>query len=271
MTKSEDFNFGNDSIARAYDSILVPTLFEPWARSLIKEYHPWSGNYVLDLACGTGVVTKELARNVVPEGKVIALDINKQMIDLARLKCMEWANHIEFIEGSADSIGIPDNSMDKVICQQGFQFFPNKKVVAHEIYSVLKPNGKAVLSTWCPVSECEIFGAICETLEALDLNNISQLMQIPFDLSQDNLLASFKGIGFSKVQISKQEQKMYIEGAIDSAITFAYSTPIGPKLNALSKEIQEAFKRIFMDKVRQLHQKDGSVGRMASNILSVEK
>ncbi len=272
MPEIEEFNFGDDSVAKAYDSILVPTLFEPWAKSLIKENLPWSGNYVLDLACGTGVVTKELAQNVIPNGKVIALDINKEMIELAKSKCSKWANHIKFILGSAEELNIPDNSMDRVLCQQGFQFFPNKKVVAKEIFRVLKPNGKAVLSTWCPVSECEIFGAICKTLEILNLNSVSQLMRVPFDfLPQKDLLESFKDIGFSNIKVSKQEQKMYLKGETVNALTFAYSTPIGPKLRTLSKERQEEFKRIFTDKVMQLSKKDGSVGLMVTNIIEVEK
>lgn len=272
MDKSDEFSFGDNSVAKAYDQILVPTLFEPWAKSLINKNKPWIGKNVLDLACGTGVVTKELVQNVIPEGKVIALDISKQMLDVAKIKCAKWINHIEFKEGSADSLDITDKSIDKVICQQGFQFFPNKKVVAQEIYRVLKPGGRAILSTWCPVSECEIFGAICETLESLDLSDLSQLMRIPFDfMTQTDLLDSFNRIGFSSIQISKQKQKMNIKGEIVKTISFAYSTPIGPKLNTLNYKKQEEFKRIFMNKIRQLKQKDGSYGNMVSNVLKVEK
>ncbi|MEM7087146.1 MAG: class I SAM-dependent methyltransferase [Bacteroidota bacterium] len=272
MAEIEKFNFGSDSVAKAYDSMLVPTLFEPWAKSLIKENQPWSGNYVLDLACGTGVVTKELAKNVTPKGKVIALDINEQMIELAKLKCSEWADHVEYIVGSAEVLEISDNSIDKVICQQGFQFFPNKKVVAQEIFRVLQPKGKAIFSTWCPVSECEIFGVICNTLESLNLSNLSQLMRVPFDfLSQKDLLESFNGIGFSNIHISKQEKAMFLNGDTDKVITFAYSTPIGPKLNALSREVQAEFKSRLMDNASKLKQKNGIVSQMASNILSVEK
>ena len=271
MNESEKFNFGNDAVAKAYDSILVPILFEPWAKSLIKENQPWVGNHVLELACGTGVVTKELAQHVLPTGKVTALDINKQMIDLAKLKCVEWANHTEFIEGSADSLDIPNQSIEKVVCQQGFQFFPNKEVVAQEIYRVLKPRGKAILSTWCSVSECEIFGAICESLEALGLNETSQLMQIPFNLTQNDLLTPFNAVGFSTADVTKHKQKMYLEGGISSAITVAYSTPIGPKLKTLSDEKQEEFKKILLDKIKQLNGKDGSVGSMVSHVLNVEK
>ena len=272
MNEADEFNFANDSVAQSYDSILVPVLFVPWAKSLLEENRPWSGNHVLELACGTGVVTKELVQQVLPKGKVIALDINKEMINVAKLKCAEWANHIEFIEGSADSLAMPDNSMDKIVCQQGFQFFPNKKVVAQEIYRILKPGGRGILSTWSYVSECDIFNAICESLEALVLNNISKMMRIPFDLlTQQDLLAAFDGIGFSTMKIAKQEKKLFLEGDIDSAIKLVYATPIGPKLNELSNEIQSEFKRIYRAKVKLLKDKDGSFGRMVSNVLVVDK
>jgi ubiquinone/menaquinone biosynthesis C-methylase UbiE len=246
MKKQVEFSFGDDSIAKAYDTVLVPSLFEPWASQLVIDNKPWNSCNVLDLACGTGVVTKELAKSVGSNGKVIALDINSQMLNQAKIKCNEWANNIEFIEGSAESLDISDNSMDKVVCQQGFQFFPNKKTAANEIYRVLKPRGKAIISTWCPVSECEIFGIICDTLESMNLNEISQMMRVPFDfLTQEELLQSFSDIGFSDIQFSKQEQILFIEGGMNGAITFVYATPIGPKLTALRSEEQENFKKLF--------------------------
>ena len=95
MDKRVEFNFGDHSIAKSYDKILAPSLFEPWAIHLIKNNQPWVGNVVLYLACGTG----ELTRNVGLNGRVIALDINGQMLDIAKSKCKEWENHIDFIEG----------------------------------------------------------------------------------------------------------------------------------------------------------------------------
>ena len=118
MDKQVEFSFGDDSIAKSYDKILVPSLFEPWALQLIGNNHPWAGSMVLDLACGTGVVTKELAHNVSPNGRVIALDINGQMLDIAKSKCKEWENHIDFIEGSCESLAIANSSLDVVVCQQ---------------------------------------------------------------------------------------------------------------------------------------------------------
>jgi ubiquinone/menaquinone biosynthesis C-methylase UbiE len=271
INNQSEFSFAEDSVAKAYDTILVPSLFEPWAVQLIQDNQPWEDTKVLDLACGTGIVTRELANNVNNNGSVIALDINSQMIDLARIRCAEWKN-IEFIEGSGDSLAISDNGLDAVVCQQGFQFFPNKEVAAIEIYRVLKLGGKAIISTWCPVSECEIFRIICETLEAMNEIEISRTMRIPFDyMTQQQLRIPFIKAGFKNIVVSKQEMNLYLTGGVDGAIALAYATPIGPKLKELSNEKQDKFKKVFIDKIQLISHDGKNFGRMVSNVLKAEK
>jgi len=272
MDGSDTFSFGNESVAKSYDSILVPSLFEPWAKKLIQEQQPWTNKTVLDLACGTGVLSKILLQNVGPKGKVIALDINGQMLELAKIKCKSWASFIEFIEGSVDSMAISDDTIDTVVCQQGFQFFPDKKAAAHEIYRVLKPGGKAIISTWCSVDDCELFGVICKTLESINAHEISKMMRIPFDLiSKQDLLSAFNEIGFSNIELSTQQQKFYVKGGLKSAINLAYATPIGPNLKALAHTEQGEFKTLLKKNLEQLIQPDASIGKMASNIIIVTK
>lgn len=272
MSKETDFSFGDDSIAKAYDAILVPSLFEPWAIHLIENNQPWDCNMVLDLACGTGVVTKELACNISSNGKVIALDINRQMLDIAKSKCKEWENDIDFMEGSCESLAIADSSLDVVVCQQGFQFFPNKQAAALEIYRVLKPSGRVIISTWCPVSECEIFGIICETLETLNENEISQMMKVPFDfMTQSELQEPFSAAGFSNIELTKQEMNMRLEGEVDNALMVAYATPIAPKLRELSVEKREKFNEVFTAKMRRISQDERNCGKMVSNVLKANK
>lgn len=272
MNKQVEFSFGDDSIAQSYDNILVPSLFEPWAIHLIENNQPWEGIMVLDLACGTGVVTKELACNVGPGGRVIALDINGQMLKIAKSKCNEWDSHIDFIEGSCESIEIADSSLDVVVCQQGFQFFPNKQAASREIYRVLKPGGRVIISTWCPVSECEIFGTICETLEALNEIEISQMMRVPFDfMTQKELKEPFSNAGFSNLELSKQEMNMHLKGAVSNALMVAYATPIAPKLKELSEEKREEFNKVFAAKMQLISQDERNCGQMVSNILKATK
>lgn len=272
MDKPNEFSFGDDSVAKTYDTVLVPALFKPWTLQLIDEFQPWSGKKVLDLACGTGVVTKELASCVGSNGRVYALDISSQMLDLAKSNCLEWSHNVEFIVGSADQLEYPDNFLDTIVCQQGFQFFPDKKSAANEIYRVLKPAGEAIISTWCPVSECEYFGAIYETLLSMNQHETAQLIRVPFDfMSPDALREAFMDSGNANIQIKKQERKLFVGKNIDTAIEFAYATPIGPKLKAFSIDNKNEFKEILSKKIRILLKSDGSMGRMVSNVLILKK
>lgn len=272
MNHLVDFSFGDDSVAKAYDSLLVPSLFTPWAMHLIQAHEPWTHKHVLDVACGTGAVTKELARSVGPAGKVFALDINRQMLDIARSACAEWAHLLEFIEGAAESMAIPDNTLDTVVCQQGFQFFPDKAAAATEIYRVLKPGGNAMISTWCPVAECEIFGALCESLEEIQEDALSQLMRVPFDfMPAQDLQAAFQQAGYLDIQVSKQKKHLHLPGERDSAIAFAYATPIGPKLSALDLEKQRAFQARFTHKMQVIYEAENHFGQMASHVLNAIK
>ena len=76
---------------------------------------------------------------------------------------------------------------------------------------------------------------------------------------------------FKKSQIAKQELNIFIPGGPDALIEFAYATPIGPKLKALSEEKQNEFKQKYVENLKVLLQPDGSVGKMATNVLHLEK
>jgi hypothetical protein len=106
----------------------------------------------------------------------------------------------------------------------------------------------------------------------MNLNEISQMMRVPFDLlTQKELLESFSDIGFSEVQSSTQERRLFIKGGVDEAIRFVYATPIGPKLTALRSEVQKSFRKLFMNKLQDLIHQDGSIGRMVSNVIHLKK
>jgi len=272
MKDQIEFSFGSDAIASAYDNVLVPSLFAPWAHQIIQENQPWKGKSVLDLACGTGAVTRELAQNVSSKGKVIGLDINLEMLNVAKINCAEWGENIEFVVGSCESLPVSSGSLDTVVCQQGFQFFPDKKAAASEIHRVLKPGGTAILSTWCSVSECEIFGVICDTLESMGENEISGMIRVPFDfMSPENLSRYFKDEGFLMLSITRHERDLRLEGGLDGALNMVYATPIGPKLNELSGLKQDEFRKLFSKNVQRLGHNGSTFGRMVTNILKVMK
>lgn len=272
MEKSDEFSFGDDSVARAYDDVLVPILFEPWAKALIDTYGPWDGRQVLDLATGTGIVSRMLAQQVGQSGSVLGTDLNAEMLIVAAASISNESPNVDFAECPAENLECTDNSFDYVVCQQGFQFFSDKIASVKEIRRVLRDDGTVIVSVWRPVTECHFFNTICETLESIGEAEIAGMMRAPFDfLPQSELETVFKSAEFSSVDVHREERDMIMSGGVEHATRAAYSTPIGPKLRSLSQEIQSRFVDVFAKNVQELAADGVTMGQMASDVLVARK
>lgn len=131
--------------AERYERDLVPALFEPWADALVDIAGAGTGDRVLDLACGTGVVARAAARRVMPGGRVCGVDVNEDMLTVAR----RAGAGIDWRQAEASRTGSPDAAFDIAFCQQGLQFMPDPLAVLREVRRVLAPGGQAVIATWC--------------------------------------------------------------------------------------------------------------------------
>lgn len=128
------------TFADRYQSVLVPVIFQPWARELIRRLPPEHGDHVLDLACGTGVVTREVAALGVPLGSLTAADHSAGMLDVARAGT---GAEVDWFEADAGALPFEDDRFDLAYCQQALQFFPDKPRALSELRRVLKPGGRA--------------------------------------------------------------------------------------------------------------------------------
>ena len=239
---------------------------------LVEEYGPWEGQQVLDLATGSGIFAQLVAGQVGPGGAVLGIDISGEMLTLAKTRCSDLTSEVKFIESPAYPLEISGDSMDFVICQQGFQFFPDKDSAAQEMYRVLLVGGKAIITTWRPVAKCQFFGSICNALNMIGEPGIADMMRRPFDFMPDSQLTEhFESAGFVNVQLGHQEQDLVIGGGVTHAIEVAYATPIRPKLLALSDEQQAEFQKTLTGFLHELSADGITMGRMVSNVLSGEK
>jgi len=134
--------------ARLYERIVARHILGPWAPLLVDAAHLAERERVLDLACGTGVVTRIAARRVGSEGRVTGIDLNAGMISVARSLPAPDGGPVEWLEGSALAIPLPDASVDVVLCQQGLQFFLDKMLALREMRRVLDRGGRFALSVW---------------------------------------------------------------------------------------------------------------------------
>jgi len=122
------------SSADAYEQLLVPAIFEPWAQGLVDLADPRLGEHVLDAACGTGVVARAAASRVGADGTVTGVDVNAGMLATARGSdaAIAWRH------ADVTALPFPDGTFDVVLCQQGFQFMADRDSAARELRRELR-------------------------------------------------------------------------------------------------------------------------------------
>jgi ubiquinone/menaquinone biosynthesis C-methylase UbiE len=181
-----------------YQREMVPAIFARWAPDLIELAGLRPGERVLDVACGTGVVTRLAAARVGPTGKVTGLDINPAMLAAARAQAAPPA--VEWVEGSALAIPLPDESVDAVLCQQGLQFFPDRAAALREMRRALGPGGRLVLSVWQAVDRQPAFHALEQALARRIGTERAALPPFSFG-DREALRAVVAGAGFRDVRV----------------------------------------------------------------------
>ena len=153
------------SIPRIYDEYLVPLIFEPYAQDLARRLNSRRLARVLEIAAGTGVVTRALDASLAPDVAIVATDLNPAVIDQARAhgtkRAVEWRQ--------ADALQLPfgDAEFDAVACQFGVMFFPDKAKAFAEARRVLRPGGLFVFNVWDRIEENEFAAAVTDRLAEL--------------------------------------------------------------------------------------------------------
>ena len=121
------------------------------------------GDRVLDVVCGTGALTLAAAEIAGPSGSVVGLDANPEMLAVARRKPVR----IEWLEGTAEAMPLPDNSFDAVVSQFGFMFFEDKPQALGEMMRVLKPGGRLAVAVCDAVENSPGYRVFAQLLDRL--------------------------------------------------------------------------------------------------------
>src|SRR5205814_4988925 len=134
------------SMPEFYDRILVPVMFEPFALDLAERLRGITTGQVLELAAGTGVVTRALARLLPAEVSITATDLNPAMLD--RAKSHRGIERVTWQEADAMVLPFDDRQFDCVVCQFGVMFFPDKRAAFREARRVLRPGRRFMFNVW---------------------------------------------------------------------------------------------------------------------------
>jgi SAM-dependent methyltransferase len=153
------------SIPKLYETYLVPLIFEPYAVDLVNRLAARSLTRLLEIAAGTGVVTRTLA-SVLPESvSIVATDLNQSMLDQASARGTE--RPVEWRQADAMQLPFRDGTFDAVVCQFGVMFFPDKAKAFSEARRVLSPGGVFIFNVWDRIEENEFADTVTTALESL--------------------------------------------------------------------------------------------------------
>ena len=154
--------FGRASFPELYEKTLVPALFRPWAELMLENAGPQRGARVLDVACGTGIVARLALERQKGAGRVVGIDVSGPMLAVAR----EIEPAIDWREGDAAALPVArDERFDRVLCQQGIQFFADRAAAARELKRVTAPGGLLLAAVWRSTETMPVFEALQRVAE----------------------------------------------------------------------------------------------------------
>lgn len=221
------------SIPLLYERLLVPLLFRPYALDLAERAGRLGPRSVLEIAAGTGALTRELARALPAEVPITATDLNQPMIDLA--ETIEIARPVDWQQADAASLPFRAGSFDLVICQFGFMFFPDKAGAAAEIRRVLRPGGCFLFNVWDRIEANDFTDEIESTLALLYPADPPRFMsRVPHGYHDPaRIAADLKAGGFGReASFEVVTRDGHADTPLAVATAFCQATPLRTEIEA---------------------------------------
>lgn len=236
-----------------YERFFVPAIGAPLANDLIKLAALRSGERVLDVACGTGIVARLASQQVGTTGIVAGLDVNPGMLAVAR-SATPPDMPIEWYEASAEIMPFPDASFDAVLCQMGLQFMPDKHAALREMRRVLVHSGRLILNVPGPTPR--LFTIMGEALErhigAEAAGFVNHVFSLHDTAEIQNLLS---GADFRNVSVQADTKSLPLPAPEEFLWQYIHSTPLaGPvaqvdndRRTLLEREVVEKWQEFVKD------------------------
>ena len=205
--------YGWDKAAASYERFWQAQL-APAQRRLLELAALAPGERVLDIACGTGLVTFPAAEQVGPSGQVLATDISDVMVtSLREQAARRGLAHVSSARMDAEALDVPDDSMDVVLCALGLMYVPDPVRALSEMHRVLVPGGRAVVAVWGARANCgwaDIFPIVDARVE-------SEVCPMFFQLGAgDQLRATMQEAGFADPAIERISSILHYDSPEDA-------------------------------------------------------
>ena len=226
MTKPLSDSSFTEDVAEFYESTLVPLIFEPYAEDLAARAQAIEPRAALEVACGTGVVTRALAFALPPSCEITATDLNEAMV--AKAKSVGTARPVTWRTADVMSLPYEDESFDVVVCQFSAMFFPDRVHAYREVRRVLRPGGTFLFNVWRSIEHNGFALAVTDAVSALHEDNPPVfLARTPYGHgSPAEIESDTKAAGFSNCVIDQRDEVSRANSPELPAVAFCKGTPL---------------------------------------------
>jgi len=231
------------SIPELYERLLVPLIFEPYARDLAERVAKADPRDVLETAAGTGVLTRALAARLPAQAHMTATDLNQPMLDHARAHHPSGGDRIAWQQADALALPFKDESFDAVACQFGVMFFPDKVKGYREARRVLRPGGRFFFNVWTQISESEFADVVTQALATVFPQDPPRfLARTPHGYHDvGKIREELADAGFGSVAVDTLEQTSTAASPRDPAVAYCQGTPLRNEIEArAASRLEEA-------------------------------
>jgi len=259
------------SIPEIYEGYLVPLIFKPYAQDIASRVASHTPRNVLEIAAGTGVVTRRLAA-VLPTAAISATDLNQPMLDHAA--AIGTSRPVEWRRADAMELPFGDATFDAVVCQFGVMFFADKQRAFAEARRVLRPGGHLFFNAWDRIEDNEFANLVTNALaEHFSDGPPRFLARVPHGYHDTSVIAHDLALaGFSNpAKVATVAAQSRAESANVPAVAYCQGTPLRNEIEARgSHRLIEATNAVRAHLTRRFGARR-IVGRIQAHVVVAQK
>ncbi len=227
-----------------YEQKNVPRILRPQAEAMFDQVSLHKGDRVLDVACGTGIVTRVAVERHPNLASIVGFDFNASMLEVARANTPKTDIHVEWQQGDMCALPFPDNAFDVVLCQQGLQFAPDKLAALRHMHRVLTSGGRLAFTVWSDVHP--LMSATVDAVKCHVNEDAATDLLVAYAWTEPNIRTLVDEAGFHAIELKVIESLMRWPSSAEGVTEFiAHSAARSPFASEMT-----AARTVMVEEVR---------------------